>query len=368
MIEVKNLTVNLGNFSLHSIDLEIKDRSYFIVLGPTGTGKTVLVECIAGLHRIQKGEIWIDGHNVTNLKPEERNISYVPQDYALFPHLNVEENIKLGLRAKRFSNREAKERIERIADLLGITSLLERSPQTLSGGEKQRVALARALVIQPKLLLFDEPLTAIDREKKHQLWLELKRIHEEMGVTILHITHDFEEAFTLGDKIAIILDGKVQQVGDKREIFYRPQSPRIAYFMGIKNVLRGTITEANRERDELRIRWEEYIISAPFYDRKIGEQVSLCIRPEEVMIVREDQPLKANLKENTLRGRIVGEVPSGATYLLLFKVDGIDDRATYDLEIQLPSHAYHRLNLAEKKEAWISLKKSAIHVFEEGTR
>lgn len=367
MIEVKNLTVNLGGFSLHSINLEISDQNYFIVLGPTGTGKTVLLECIAGLHRLQNGEIWIDGQNVTNLKPEERNIGYVPQDYALFPHLSAEENIKLGLRAKRFSNLEAEERIERIADLLDITSLLDRSPQTLSGGEKQRVALARALVIQPKLLLFDEPLTALDREEKHRLWLELKRIHEEMGVTILHITHDFEEAFTLGDKIAIILDGKVQQVGDKREIFYRPKSSRIAYFMGIKNVLRGKVVEASRERDELRIGWGKYIISAPFYDRKIGEPVSLCIRPEEVMIVREDQPLKANLKENTLRGRIVGEVPAGATYLLLFKVDDIDDQATYDLEIQLPSHAYYRLNLAEKKEARVSLKKSAIHVFEEGT-
>jgi len=365
MIEIKNLEVTLGNFSLEPLNLEIEDGQYFIILGPSGVGKTVLVECIAGLHRLQKGEIWIDGRNVTTLRPEERNISYVPQDYALFPHLTVEENIRVGLRARKLSTLEARERVEKVARLLGVTPLLSRLPHTLSGGEKQRVALARALAIQPKLLLFDEPLVALDREKKHNLWLELKKIHEELSLTILHVTHDFEEAYTLGDKIAVILGGRLEQVGKRTEVFYHPKSPRLAHFMGIKNVLSGIVMAAEPKEDYLQIKWGKYLLHTPFYDREVGRSVSFCIRPEEVMVIREDQPLKANLKENILQGRIVGEVPGGPTYLVFFKVDGAPEEAAYHLEIQLPSHAYHRLNLAQRKEVRLSLKKSAIHVFEE---
>jgi len=363
-IKIKDLSLTLGNFFLHSLDLEIREGEYFVILGPTGTGKTVLVECLAGLHRIQKGEIWLNGRNITALRPEERGISYVPQDYALFPHLTVEGNIRLGLRAMQLSSSQAKTRIQEMTQMLGISSLLNRMPQTLSGGEKQRVALARALVIRPRLLLFDEPLTALDVEKKHELWVELKRIHEELGVTIIHITHDFEEAFTLGDRIAVIMDGKIQQVGDKREVFYRPQNPKIARFMGIKNIFEGFVMQASSSEKEVLISWNGHAVRAPFKPVRVGQKVTFCIRPEEVMVVRENRPLRPNIQENVISGKIVAEVPRGAVYTLFFQADdGWQREAEYDLEIQLPSHAYHRLGLGERRDIRVSLKKSAIYIF-----
>ena len=163
MIEIKNLSLHLGNFSLSNTSLAVDDGEYFVVLGPTGAGKTVLIECLAGLHGIRRGEIWIDRKNVTSLPPEERKIGYVPQDYALFPFLNVAENITFGLRAKNTQkNKTVKEKLETMAHLVGISHLLNRDVRTLSAGEKQRAALARALATSPKVLLLDEPLSSLD--------------------------------------------------------------------------------------------------------------------------------------------------------------------------------------------------------------
>ena len=237
MIEIKNLSVHLGNFSLSDISLTIDDREYFVILGPTGAGKTVFIECLAGLHRLRIGEIWIDGNNVTALAPEERNIGYVPQDYVLFPFLNVMQNITFGLREKRYPKPEIKEKLKSLANLLGISHLLNRGVGTLSGEEKQRVALARSLATSPGILLLDEPLSSLDVSTSKYLRLELRRFHEELGITTIHVTHNLMEAEELADRIAILNMGKLEQVGTLEQVFFSPQSEIVSDLIGTPNIL-----------------------------------------------------------------------------------------------------------------------------------
>jgi ABC-type sugar transport system ATPase subunit len=237
MIEIKNLFIQFGEFSLKNLNLTIKDKEYFVILGPSGAGKTVLLECLAGLQRIKKGEIWIDNTNVTNLSPEERKIGYVPQDYVLFPFLSVAENILFGLKRGKYDKLNIRKRMLTLADLLGINHLLDRNTTSLSGGEKQRVALARALATSPRILLMDEPLSALDVQTSKYLRLELRRIHHELDVTTVHITHNHLEAEELADRMAIMSSGEIVQVGQPEDIFFFPQNEAVTSFTGSLNIL-----------------------------------------------------------------------------------------------------------------------------------
>jgi ABC-type sugar transport system ATPase subunit len=237
MIEIENLSISVGDFALQDLSLNVQDREYFVILGPSGAGKTVLIECLAGIHKIKKGEIRFDHNNVTRLSPEERNIGYVPQDYVLFPFLNVRENILFGLKRDKRRQSGARQRMLMLAELLGITHLLERQTQTLSGGEKQRVALARALATSPGILLMDEPLSALDVQTSNYLRLELRRIHRELAVTTIHITHNHSEAEELADRIAVMNEGKIEQVGKPHEIFFSPGTAAVSDFIGSLNIL-----------------------------------------------------------------------------------------------------------------------------------
>ena len=189
MIEVKNLCVDLGEFVLKDVTLNIEEGEYFIILGPTGAGKTVLLESIAGLYPIKSGQIWLRGKEVTRVEPEKRKISIVYQDHVLFPHLPVKDNLLFGLRMHSATANEQKDRLKWVAELLGITNLLHRRPDTLSGGEKQKVALGRAIVTQPELLLVDEPLSALDPETRESVQQELRRLHRALGITTVSYTH-----------------------------------------------------------------------------------------------------------------------------------------------------------------------------------
>jgi len=219
VINVKNLCVDLGDFVLKDINLTVNKGEYFIILGPTGAGKTVLLESIAGLYPIKSGGIWLKGKEVTRTAPEKRGISIVYQDHALFPHLSVKDNIIFGLRLHKWASHDIATTLSEIAGLLGISHLLPRKPNTLSGGEQQKVALARALSIQPQVLLLDEPLSALDPESREGVQQELRQIHNELKVTTIHVTHDFEEAIALGERIAVLGEGYVKQIGTPEEIF-----------------------------------------------------------------------------------------------------------------------------------------------------
>ena len=235
MIRIEDLHVRLPEFSLEGIDLHARKGEFFVLLGPTGSGKTVLLESIAGLMPVTRGEIHLDGREVTRLPPERRAIGIVYQDSALFPHLSVRENITYGLRYHDTDPARSKERLDRLVEVLGIDHLLERGPAHLSGGEKQRVALARALVVAPDLLLLDEPLSALDPNFREEIRDILKDLHRNTGITVLMVTHDFAEARYLADRIAIIRNGRLEQTGGCDEIFMRPATPFTARFVGMRN-------------------------------------------------------------------------------------------------------------------------------------
>ncbi|MBI5788180.1 MAG: ABC transporter ATP-binding protein [Candidatus Schekmanbacteria bacterium] len=249
MLDICGLNLRLDDFNLRDINLKVRAGEYYIILGPTGSGKTVLLEALAGLRPIDSGQILFSGQDVTGLPPEERNIGMVYQDYALFPHLTVKENIAYGLKKRKMGESQWIEaQIGRLGEFLNIDHLMKRYPINLSGGEKQRVALARALAIKPQLLLLDEPLSALDRQSKRRIQGELRRIHKELEQTILHITHDMEEALSLGDKVAVMEGGKIVQAGTLTEVFQKPVNPFVAGFVGHDNIFNARVGKRNGEK------------------------------------------------------------------------------------------------------------------------
>lgn len=231
MIRTDEITFHIGTFELQRLSINIAGGEYFILLGPPGSGKTIFLECLCGLKKIASGRIYIDEQDVTNIEPRARGIGYVPQDYALFPHLSVEQNIAFGLRVHGCQDSEIQTNITETAALLDIKRLLSRRIHGLSGGEKQRVALARALVLQPKVLLLDEPVCALDEVTRQEICVQLVGIQRRLGLTTIHVSHNLEEAYTVADRAAILNNGILQQVGSLNELVDKPANDFVARFM-----------------------------------------------------------------------------------------------------------------------------------------
>jgi len=234
MLEVRDLQLTKGNFSLGKLSFVVENESYFVILGKTGSGKTMLLESIAGLQQIA-GEIYFDGANISRDFPEQRDFGFVYQDFALFPHLNVRQNILFSQRFKKRTGNQAL--FDDVVSFLEIAPLLKRKIIHLSGGEKQRVAIARAICSHPRLLLLDEPLSAVDPTFKTSIMKSLKQIVSRYGISIIHVTHNFREATYLADTIAVMMDGKILQVGSAEEVLSKPSSIEVARFLGFKNIL-----------------------------------------------------------------------------------------------------------------------------------
>ena len=351
MIEIKNLSINLGEFFLKDVSLAVGDREYFVILGPTGAGKTVLIECIAGLHRIKQGEIWINSRNVTRLTPEERNIGYVPQEYVLFPFLDVVGNITFGLRQAKCPKARIEEQVKTLANLLGITHLLKRDTRSLSGGEKQRVALARALAPSPKILLLDEPLSALDLQTAKYLRSELQRIHQELGVTTLHITHDQIEAEEIADRIAVLDAGKIEQVGRPEEVFFYPESEAVSNFIGKPNILDCDECRAiGQGIMEVNCRGLRVIVP---HDGDSVHRIALF--PRDIYVSSTEPP---GIQVNRFKGVITDIKASLSMVRLRFKVGENTIRA------EVPRHVFEEMDLAVGKEAFLILKLRRIKIYE----
>jgi len=282
VLELENVSKKWSAaFSHHGINLAVGDGEFFVLLGPSGAGKSLLLELIAGFHSPDAGRIRIRGRDVTSLPPEKRNVGLVFQDQALFPHMTVRENIAYGLKGRVAGREAAAERTDRAAAMLRIEALLDRPSDLLSAGQRQRVALARALAIQPDLLLLDEPFSSLDPPLRQDLWREMKALHEKTGVTILHVTHDRGEAAVLGRRVAIIRNGRIEQVGADWSVFDEPVNQFVAEFTGGRNIYAGEARVAGEDCE---------FTSGSLTIVCVHNLHGLCkalIRPENIILSRE---------------------------------------------------------------------------------
>jgi putative spermidine/putrescine transport system ATP-binding protein len=237
-IVLRGVTKRFGDTTVvRGVDLTIQQGEFFTMLGPSGSGKTTLLRLIAGFERLDGGSIWLDGSDVTNQPPYQRNVNTVFQDYALFPHYSVAQNVGYGLRVRRVSKVTTRERVERALAMVQMDAFADRAPRQLSGGQRQRVALARALVNEPTVLLLDEPLGALDLKLRQEMQGELKRLQRELGITFIYVTHDQEEALTMSDRLAVFRDGQIEQIGAPAEVYEHPATEFVAGFVGTSNVI-----------------------------------------------------------------------------------------------------------------------------------
>jgi len=344
---VRGLTCRLGRFRLHPVDLDLAPGDYWILLGPTGSGKSILLSLLAGLIRPDGGQILKDGVDVTCLAPENRRFSMMVQDFALFPHLTVFENIAFPLRIRR--RKDVRQAVQDVASRMGIVHLLDRGVEDLSGGEKQRVALARALVIPPDLLLLDEPLSALDQMTRRELMEELRRVHRTTPIPVLHVTHDFDEGMTLGNRMAVIHQGKILQQGTPEQLSLHPATPLVAAFVGIRNIFQGTLV---KEGGKILFRKGGLAFEVP------------AVRPGKGVVALSSEDLVLSLApmassaRNTLRG-VVREIrPRLPLMDILLEVDQWFLTATVTRETVQEMHIRPGLSL------FITFKVASVRVFE----
>jgi len=233
MIRIRDLSLRAGDFSVRDVSLDLATGEYFVLLGPNGSGKTLLIHCLCGLLRAESGSVEIDGHDITHVEPRLRHIGYVPQDYGLFPHLNVARNVTFALRAAGLRYADALREAGPLIETLHLTRLLDHSPLTLSGGERQKVALARALALRPDLLLLDEPVSALDGPTRAEVLAQLRAVHRQFAVTTMHVCHSIDEAGTVADRAGVMIDGRLVQSGKLADLMEHPANAEVARLLQV---------------------------------------------------------------------------------------------------------------------------------------
>jgi len=277
--------------AVRGIDLRVPEGEFFSLLGPSGCGKTTTMRMVAGFEEPTRGTIRLRAQDVTGIPPNKRDVNMVFQSYALFPHMNVFENVAFGLRRKRVAKAEITRRVGEMLEIVDLGGRGERRPRELSGGQQQRVALARALVNRPRALLLDEPLGALDLKLRQAMQVELKRIQREVGITFVYVTHDQGEALTMSDRIAVMDEGQIEQLGSPRDIYEHPATRFVAGFIGTSNLLAGTVTAAGRSEAVIEFGEGERII-VPVAGRQVaaGERLELTVRPEKIELAAGPPP------------------------------------------------------------------------------
>lgn len=309
-VSLKNITkiYDNGFQAVKGIDLEIKDKEFMILVGPSGCGKTTTLRMIAGLEEISKGEMSIGDVVVNNVAPKDRNIAMVFQNYALYPHMSVYDNMAFGLKLQKTPKEEIKERIEKTAKILDIEQLLTRKPKQLSGGQRQRVALGRAIVRKPEVFLMDEPLSNLDAKLRVQMRAELIKLHNDLQTTFVYVTHDQTEAMTMGSRICVMNDGIIQQVAEPKVIYNHPANMFVASFIGAPqmNFLQGTLTEKAgkivAQIDGFEVVLNDAASAKVKAGNYIGKEVVVGVRPEDIKIVGENEGLNVKVEVTELLG------------------------------------------------------------------
>ena len=302
-IDVQGAVKRYGSFTaIKEISLSIKDNEFFTLLGPSGCGKTTLLRMIAGFEEVSDGAIQLYGKEIENLPPNRRPVNTVFQNYALFPHLSVLDNVAFGLEMKGASQSEARNKASQMLELVQLGEFSKRKPSQLSGGQQQRVALARALAPQPKVLLLDEPLSALDLKLRKAMQLELKHLQRETGITFIFVTHDQEEALTMSDRIAVMSSGELQQLGSPRDIYETPRNVFVADFIGDTNLLEVQVDAVNNGQAICHLEGGHKLSCKEVAGIGPGAKVHLCLRPERIYM--SEQPAE----HESLQGKVVENI------------------------------------------------------------
>lgn len=309
LIELRSISKSFdGETVLAGIDLDIHDKEFITLLGPSGCGKTTTLRIIAGFETPDTGDVFFDAKRINDLPPHRRQINTVFQRYALFPHLNVYDNVAFGLRLQKMKEEEIKGRVREMLEMIGLRGFEARMPTTLSGGQQQRVAIARALVNQPRVLLLDEPLGALDLKLRKDMQNELKRIQKATGITFIYVTHDQEEALSMSDTVVVMADGKIQQIGTPTDIYNEPVNAFVADFIGESNILDGAMPE------DCRARFAGQTFTCVDAGFAKNEPVDIVIRPEDVDVVSPEKGM--------LKGTVTSVTFKGDYYEIIVDVKG----------------------------------------------
>jgi spermidine/putrescine ABC transporter ATP-binding subunit len=311
IVELRGVSKSYGEHAaLADFSLEVRRGEFLTLLGPSGSGKTTILRLVAGFEQPQSGEIWIEGRNASGLPPYQRNVNTVFQHYALFPHLNVAENVAFGLEQKKTPRAELRRRVQEVLELVELPGKESRYPSQLSGGEKQRVALARAIVLEPAVLLLDEPLGALDEKLRRQMQVELRRLHERLQLTFLFVTHDQQEALAMSDRIAVLNRGRLEQIGSAQEIYQRPRTRFVAEFMGVENFLEGRFIGESDTLFKFETKSRVPILAATSAGLNAGSPAVLAVRPEALHV---EPPGVAAASFNRMEGQIVDAIYEGGS-------------------------------------------------------
>lgn len=313
-LELKNLKKSFapGEAVLQGINLTIRQGEFVTLLGASGCGKTTTLRIIAGLEQPDSGSVWLEGQDVTALEPNQRDVNTVFQNYALFPHMNVADNIGYGLKIRKAPKAEIKKKVKEMLELVQLEGYEKRKPSELSGGQKQRVAIARALANNPRVLLLDEPLGALDLQLRRTMQLELKRLQKKLGITFIYITHDQEEAINMSDRIVVMNQGQFEQIGTPDEIYNHPKTSYVAAFVGNANILKGTVAEKNG--NHIKVKLGDEVASIDTEEKvNVGETVTVALRGENILL-EENANLHATVKEKNFAAgqlRVLLTLPNG---------------------------------------------------------
>ncbi len=355
MLHIDNLQCSAGSFVLSGISLTVREGQYCVLLGPTGSGKTTLLRCLSGLIRTQSGTVMLNGRDITGIPPRERNVGLLPQDYCLFPHLDVRHNIAFGLVMRKMSRMKIQSRVNEVAELLRLDPVLSRGVGGLSGGERQRVALARALAINPQLLLLDEPFSAVDPGLRTTLWFEVKEMLKAMNVPVIHVTHSIDEAAALGETVTVMVQGRTVQTGGPEEIFTRPSTREVAEYQGIRNFYEGEIAALSNDKITVRCQGFE-VVAAPQGKWALKQHVLVCVRPQDIKILRDGYPVREELADNVFSCQV-------RSLYLLHDMAVVTVRGPADFELRLPSHVVKRHALTVGKTITCALLRKNILLY-----
>ncbi|MEA3316879.1 MAG: ABC transporter ATP-binding protein [Bacteroidota bacterium] len=350
MLEINNLNINFKEFNISDVSFSVDRGDYFVLLGKSGAGKTLILEMIAGLLSPKSGNIVLNNKDITRTKIQLRKVGLVFQDYAIFPHMSVFENIAYPLKTQKLKSKEIRNLVGEYANDLEISHLLKRSPKTLSGGELQRVALARTLILKPELLLLDEPLSSLDIQLRKDLRSLLRKLNKS-GQTIIHVTHDYEDAVSLANKIAVMDKGVIEQCGTTKEIFQNPKSEFVAEFTGTKNFFKAHI-ESYGEENLKKANINNKLSVCLYSETKSGEGF---IKIRNKNIILSDKKLEMST-QNNFKGEVVDVIHAHFGYEIFVDIGVV-------LSVLISRESFEKFNIREGKSIWLSFKASSVKFY-----